>query len=299
VSPHELARRLFPAGVLWPLRNTYHRARDAWITRYYRFTPGDFLAALRAAGIAEGDVIMVHSSSDQLRGFTGTSADAVATLKEAVGPDGLLLMPSLPFSGSAIEHVALGKVFDRRRTPSAMGLLTEVFRRSPGAVRSLHPTHSVVAWGGRAEAVIAGHHLVDSPCGPGSPWARLADLDAKLVFLGVDVVRNTFMHSVDALLEPQFPVSPLTTERYIALTRLDDGRIAECHTRLFRRDMMSHIQPQRIMPHLKRAGRCIDGRIGRADITLLRARDVLEAVRDMAARGEYVYDVDWQTLPRA
>jgi aminoglycoside 3-N-acetyltransferase len=91
-----------------------------------------------------------------------------------------LMMPSMPFSGTAIEWARSGTVFDVRRTPSRMGLLSELFRRSPGVVRSVHPTHPVACWGEDAASVAAGHPGSATPCGSGSPfeslWARGARL---------------------------------------------------------------------------------------------------------------------------
>ncbi|NJS39886.1 MAG: AAC(3) family N-acetyltransferase [Rhodobacteraceae bacterium] len=59
--------------------------------------------------------------------------------------------------------------FDAKRTPSEMGLLTELFRRAPGAKRSLHPTHSVTALGPLAEQLTATHHQATTPSGRGTP----------------------------------------------------------------------------------------------------------------------------------
>ena len=56
-----------------------------------------------------------------------------------------------------------------------MGFVTEVFRRTPGVVRSIHPTHSVSALGPLARHLTEAHHRAPSVFGTGSPWQRFAD----------------------------------------------------------------------------------------------------------------------------
>src|SRR2546426_3666300 len=98
---------------------------------------------------------MVHSSFDAFQGFRGSPADVIAALEAVVAPEGALIMPTLPFTGSAVEYASQDPIFDAESTPSQMGLITEAFRRSPGVLRSWHPTHSVAIWGKRAEELVS------------------------------------------------------------------------------------------------------------------------------------------------
>ena len=132
---------LVPKGPKERLKGWRKRLRLVYVRRWRAFGPDDLLAALRRLGITPGDVLMVHSSFDRFAGFSGKPTDVLRVLQDAVGPTGTLLMPTLPFTGTAVEYVSRGEIFDVRRTPSRVGLLTELFRRSPGVVRSVHPTH--------------------------------------------------------------------------------------------------------------------------------------------------------------
>src|SRR5207244_1814925 len=127
--PPEIKRRLKR------LVRDYHRVFRA-------FTPADLKSALLELGVVPGDVLMVHSAFDRFLGYQGGLVDAIRTLQEVVGERGTLMMPTIPFQGTAVEYALGDPVFDVQRTVSRMGLLTEVFRRSPGVVRSIHPTRS-------------------------------------------------------------------------------------------------------------------------------------------------------------
>jgi aminoglycoside 3-N-acetyltransferase len=85
-------------------------------------------------------------------------------------------------------------VFDPRVTPTRwIGRIPEVFRTLPGVRRSAHPASSFSARGPNARKIVARHPL-DHCLGERSPLARLYDLRAHVLLLGVDHRRNTSLH---------------------------------------------------------------------------------------------------------
>src|SRR5881296_538577 len=113
----------------------------------FSFGPAELVATLRALGLRTDDVILVHSSFDAFRAFQGRPSDAIEALRSVVGRRGAVLMPTMPFSGTAVEWARAHPIVDLRRTPSRMGLMSELFRRMPDVVRSIHPTHPAAVWG--------------------------------------------------------------------------------------------------------------------------------------------------------
>src|SRR4051812_34982070 len=111
----------------------------AFVRKWFSFSRTDLLDGLRAVGIAAGDCLLVHSSFDRFASYKGSGIEVNDTIRESVGIGGTVLMPTLPFSGSAVDYVRSVSRFDVRRTPSQMGLLTELFRRQQGVLRSVHP----------------------------------------------------------------------------------------------------------------------------------------------------------------
>lgn len=277
-------------GVRKAVKRQLRLLQQRLIRTFFAFTPAELRACLAAVGIARGDSVLVHSSFDAFEGFTGKPTDVIAALMDAVGPEGTLLMPTLPFTGTAVAWVKEHPVFDVARTPSRMGLITELFRRSPGVIRSVHPTHPVAAWGKNADAMTAGHHLARTPCGQGSPFARLLERGGKVLLLGVDIGSMTFYHCVEEIVEPRLPISPFTRELYQLSSKQKDGTIVATETRLYEPAVSRRRSLYRLVPELKSRDAWKSKRVGRVTATLLDPKDVLDVVTGLAERGIYCYD---------
>jgi len=272
------------------VRGWLKRLRRTCVRRWYSYNREDFLDSLRRVGVRLGDVVIVHSSFDRFEAFDGKPTEVILALQAAVGPAGTLLMPTLPFNGTAVEYVAHAGIFDVVRTPSRMGLLTELFRRSPGVVRSVHPTHPVAAWGARSEEIIAGHHLAATPCGTGSPYARLFEYDGKILFLGTGIDAMTFFHAVEERLEPEMPFTPFTKETFLLYCKDRDGTVLSSTTRLFAPEWSRLRNLAPLSAALRQRGAWRTARIGGLEVILLGAVDVVDACRDLAKGGVYCYD---------
>ncbi len=137
-------------------------------------TRAAMVAALRAAGVQDGGVIIVHSSLSRLGWVVGGAHTAVLALMDAVGPTGTIVMPALSShlsepSGWVAPPVPEAwwqiirdemPAYDAVLTPMvAMGAVAEGFRLLPGTVRSSHPADSFMANGPLADDVLAPHLL--------------------------------------------------------------------------------------------------------------------------------------------
>ena len=277
------------------LRGWQAAARRAWIERFYAFSPDDLLRALRRLGVTPGDVLIVHASYARFAGFRGSVHDALRTLQRAVGEQGALLMPTQPFSGTAVEFAASAPFTDLKRTPSHMGLLSDMFRRLPEVNRSIHPTHPVAGWGRRTAALLGEHGRAATPCGVHSPYHKLLESDGKILLAGVGVEVMTFYHCIEELLASQLPVRPFT-ERVYELKTLDpQGTLHLTHTRLYDPGVSARRFGEPMVEPLKRSGYWRETRVGRLPLVLLRARDVLATVENMARAGVFCY----RPLPEA
>ena len=163
---------------------------------------------LRTLGVRDGAVVMVHSSLSRLGYVAGGAHAVVLALLDTVGPDGTIVMPT--HSGDLSDPAGWSKppvpeawwdtirsampAFDPALTPTRrMGAIVECFRRLPGTRRSAHPTISVAAHGPQATTIIDPHPLAYG-LGEDSPLARLYELDADVVLLGVGHANNTSLH---------------------------------------------------------------------------------------------------------
>jgi aminoglycoside 3-N-acetyltransferase len=175
----------------------YRRIRRSWtqldrtVDRRTLREP-ELVDLLQAAGFVSGAAILVHSSMDEIvrRAPQINAMRLIGLLQELLGSDGTLMMPTFPFMGTQFHYVQGCTTFDVKRTPSQVGLLTEVFRRSPAVVRSLHPTHPFAAWGLKARELTETHHR-GGTFGLTSPICRLSELGGSVVGIGVGL-RDSF-----------------------------------------------------------------------------------------------------------
>lgn len=262
----------------------------AWKRRRHSFSAKDLMEQLVIIGVRPGDLLLVHSSFDQFVGFEGKATDVNAMLQQAVGPSGALLMPTMPFRGSAVEYVSRARIFDVRTTPSQMGLLTELFRRAPGVLRSVHPTHPVAVWGDRAGELIANHHNAQTPCGRNSPYHRFLESKGKILFLGTDISVMTFFHYMEDELETAMPFSPFTREVFSLLSRDSHGNELVTRTRLYDPEYSQRRNLEKLIPVLNANGAWQENRIGILKVAVIGAAEVAAACREMAQREVYCYD---------
>lgn len=148
-------------------------------------------------------IVFVHSSWSEVSPLARRWRAVIELLQRGVGSGGTLVMPAYPMQGLSQSHLEQHPFFDCRRTPSKAGLLSEIFRRMRQVHRSLHPTHSVAAWGERAVELTTGHERSATPFDESSPFQKMYDAGAVVLNLGVR--RMTFRHLADHLIQNELP----------------------------------------------------------------------------------------------
>ena len=157
------------------------------------------------------EILMVHSSINHMKPmFTGGPLDMVRMLIDFCGPERTLAMPAFYFGdpaiGGAFATFQQRPRFDIRRTPSQMGLATELFRRMPDVVQSRHPIYRISAIGPLAKELTAGHEIAASPAGRGSPFEFMAQHDTRIMGIGKPIQVMTQAHHVEQIMGDEFPV---------------------------------------------------------------------------------------------
>ncbi len=205
-------------------------------SRYYRdrllrrVNERRLAACLEEVGVAAGRIVYLQSAFGSLGYYPDGPRRFLRMLQRIVGPAGTIVMPSFPFGGAMEDFVATRPVFDARSTPSRVGLLPEVARLLPGALRSCHPTHPVVAVGAAAGDIVANHERCDSPQGEGSPFAKVVAADALV--LRLDTPAYPLCHR----LQECVPWPNLFLDEPVALECIDlHGRAHRVTTRVYRK----------------------------------------------------------------
>ena len=168
-------------------------------------------ADLRALGLPAGATVLVHCALSRVRPVPGGPATLLAALRDALGDDGTVVVPTqtagnsvtspafraatvglTPARAAAVE--AAIEPFDPARSPAqGMGAFAEHVRRQADARRSAHPQTSFAALGPTAATLTARHDL-DCHLGDRSPLGALYAADALVLLLGVDWSVCTAFH---------------------------------------------------------------------------------------------------------
>lgn len=280
------------------LQARFLEARRRFVGAFLSYDGEDLTTCLRALGIQRGDSVMLHSAFGSHFGFRGTIDELTDVFLDAVGSEGNVLMVSLPYRTSSLQYLSNLKSFDVRKTPSMMGLVSEYFRRRTDVLRSLHPTHPVLAWGARASWVVAGHESCLYPCAHGTPFDKLATLDGKAIFFNVPFATFTFFHYLEHLVGPEMPFS-LYTEQPFEVPVIDqDGDRRTVTTFAFSLETIRRRRFPVLEDELRRRKLIHERRIGASQILTVRIRDTIDCVRDMCRRQQYFYDMaDLSTMP--
>ncbi len=202
--------KVLPQSAFVFLRNLYRKYQHF---RYPKFSEEEFQAILtEKAGIKKGMTVFIHSSIDKLN-LDFSPFRLLEILLETVGDEGTLLFPCWHYKGRAADFLKdKNAAFNVKKSPTAMGLLPELARRYPSAIRSLHPTASVVAIGKLAKTLTSEHHLDIYPNGVKSPLYKMMDYESRIIGLGERVVSLSFVHVVEDIMKDKFPVKTLEPE---------------------------------------------------------------------------------------
>jgi aminoglycoside 3-N-acetyltransferase len=217
-----------------------------------------------------------------------TGADAVIDgFLKAVGPTGTVAAPTLTATFPEGQGPS-GKVFDPKETPSRVGSITDLFWRRPTAVRSHHPTHCVAAIGRLAAEYTAGHELV-ATFDWDSPYGRTVRWDGYICYFGTSTNTNTHIHAVEQWMELPY------LEESVALVRGINGETLKVKTYGAPPGPRDFYRKDTSLVHevLAKSGIWKQGKVGRATVTLMKARDCFDVVfRGIIAKPDLLLNVE-------
>ena len=175
---------------------------------------------LERLAVPRGATLYAQTSADWIQHGGFKPVDVLPALREWTGETGTLVMPSYPFHSTHVEYLSSSPVFDVRKTPSAIGLLPEILRRTRGVARSLDPDFCVAALGPEAPAITGDEPADGDPFGPDSSYQRILDREATFIGLGVSLNTCSFMHVIDSRAASGYP-SPVYDPREYRLRVID------------------------------------------------------------------------------
>ena len=222
-------------------------------------------------GLKSDDRILIHSSLRSVGKIEGRAEGLIALLMEYLH-EGAILMPAHTWMSVNKNNPR----FIHAETPSGVGALTEVFRNTPGVIRSAHPTHSNCGWGVDIDDLLRDQEKFNTPCGPKSTYARLDEKNYKILLVGVNFSRNTAIHALEERAKVPGRLSPETEALEVEFA---DGRVISS-------PQHRHIGPTsenyvRIEPMLKAMGILKEGKLGNAKVLHMETKPLFETVTNL------------------
>jgi aminoglycoside 3-N-acetyltransferase len=189
------------------------------------FGTKELVAELERRVPRDFEVLMVHSSFDCLLPmYQGGAKELVSALVDFCGPERTVVMPSFVMGGRTFDSRSYfqSRPFDVRRTPSEMGLVAEIFRRTPNVLRSLHPTCAVCALGPLSKELTTGHDVSRTGLSPDSPFGAMNRHRTVIVGLGVEYYRClTHAHTAGHQMGDEFPIKFASPSTEVTLVDYD------------------------------------------------------------------------------
>lgn len=220
--------------------------------------------------IARGDTVFLHSDAIVVAQFPGLPAERrihclLDAIEEHLGAEGTLVLPAFTYSFTKDE------IFDVRRTPSTVGMITEIFRNRPGVARNSDPIFSVAASGFARDEFA---HTAGEECfGANSSFALLHKKNAWITGAGC-AFNTTFVHHVEKCFGVDYRFEKIFRGKLID----GSGMVHDCAASYFVRDLgrktVSNLT--QLQHRLCEKGRFHSAEFGRVGAWAVRANDFYE-----------------------
>lgn len=214
-------------------------------------TPPDIREVLDRLCIDQAPLLFVQSSATWLSKAGMRAAAVLAGLQERLTPDGVIVMPSYPFSGLHEDFLKTEPSVNLATAPAMTGMLPELLRRRPASMRSLDPDLPLVVWGGGAAGIAGDAPSDDDPTGEKSAFGRVVRVGGYYLGLGVSHNYMALVHVLDSRYRERYPY-PIYSDRLYAATAEDgDGnKQYVVKKRAVLADVQKRIRPSRMIEEL-------------------------------------------------
>ncbi len=266
--------------------------------------------AVDAHGVRRGDVLMVHSALSKITVVDdrdGREAVRAAdpptgaalildVLRGIIGGEGTLVLPTFPKYPTEAAYLSPENdgrerlTYDPERTPSKSGLMTEIFRKATGSLRSRYPIQTVSASGRLAAEIVGGDAttVIGLAHGPGSPYARLVAHRAWVISIGIPLIDFcTVVHAAEDARYHEWPLKDFWRSRHFDVI---EGERAHPVTLLERRPIYSRGYAEELLRRDARSNGVLAERdVGNVQCHALRADDLFNLMMERNAGTTYPF----------
>ncbi len=266
------------------IKNIYYKFNRIITDLFFSYNKDQLKDALLKLGIGKGDTIFLHSSFSFFNGFKGNPQDIISCLIEIIGGEGNLLMVSMPYIGSTYDYLKENPRFDVRRAPSKMGIISEIFRRKKGVLRSMNPAHPVLVFGKDAEWFVKDHEKCLYSCGKDSPFEKFRIKKGKILHFNVHFHKGfTFIHYLEDLIKDKLSF-PLYDKEPLPVRIVDHtGKEFEIKTLVFSERTVKTRRVRVLGDYFNKKKILKYKRIGKTKLMLVQSEDAVYYCNKMAS----------------
>jgi aminoglycoside 3-N-acetyltransferase len=224
------------------------------------------------------------------------------TVNDVAGKTGTVCMPTHPLykadPGFMYDKSDLELRYSVRRTPSRVGLLTELFRRQPGTQRSRHPLSSLAARGPQAEALLEDNLNDEQPLPHGihSGYYRFCQSGGTVISIGLSLVRPmTILHVAEEAKDEQWPTAGFFYRRRFEVED-ENGRSSHVVVRERRPEFARSLTLKMVHKHFLDSGILREGAVGDVRVDTVRSKALLDSMSERQRHSCYPYL--WPALAR-
>ncbi len=247
-------------------------------------------------GNEDFDILMVHTSFNNLIPmYQGNVSELLDGLLDFSNKRNItFMMPGFMLGKKnmgAEEYYKSGKSFNVKKTPTTVGLINEIFRRKKGVYRSLHPTHSILAIGPKAEEIIKNHHLSDTTFGLDTPFGKMNSYRTKILGVGVYYFRNlTHVHVAEDILKEDFPYPVIRKYKEMDISLIDyHNEVNSYKLKVFTDDLSKRRDLTILKKHM-RINYLTQWKYRGVPMFLADANKVTETLLEIARKGKSIYN---------
>lgn len=286
-------RKITPEFLLKAYRKRKKRLREDELEAKRRsgevITVDRLVNDLRACGLKEGDDVLIHTSLSKIGYVENGPETIVSALKKVIGEKGNILMPTSPNAGLQLEYIRSLEAFEVKNSPSALGAITEYFRKLPNVKRSAHPTEPVACLGPDADFYTEGHLGELTPYTDRSPFARISERGGKILYVGVTFDNaGTNLHTLEDAVDFKYPV--YYDEVFDVKIILENAEQKIVQTKVHNPEQSAKRKCDGLIPLFKAREVLRECKVGEARTLVVDAKRLLEVmIEEYKTRGVTMY----------
>ena len=142
-----------------------------------------------------------------------------------------------------------------------------------------------------ADWIVSGHENCLYPCGQGSPYEKLFELNGKVLFHGVTEFHFTFHHYLEDMVKDELPFALYEEQPHVVKVIDGRGEVRWVKTYAFTREAISRRRVHILFDELARRGQMTKTRIGNTRMVLMATADTVACTKELALKGVYFYEM--------